>query len=177
MSLQRDHGRSEERGRRTGFLYSKAFLEDLAGTPPPALHPRFDEMLRYLEQVKPAGLLPGRQHIDPVDFPQFLSLINLVDVEYVHGHRRFRFRLVGTVQTAMAGRDVTGMPVDRAVLPSQALRITGNMELAAQSGRPVYDRFPMPHPDRQFIDSERVYYPLAADGRNVDLLLILNGYF
>ena len=177
MSLQQDHGQGGHPALSTGFLYSSAYLEDLAGAPPSALHPRFEEMYRYLDRVKPAGLLPGRQHIDPVDFPQFLSLINLVDVEYVHGHRRFRFRLVGTVQTAMAGRDVTGLPVDRAVLPSQAQRITANMELAAQSGQPVYDRFPMPHPNRQFIESERVYYPLAADGRNVDLLLILNGYF
>ncbi len=41
---------------------------------------------------------------------------------------------------------------------------------------PVYDRFPMPHPDRQFIGSQRVYYPLASDGVTVDMILILNGY-
>lgn len=177
MSLQQDHGQSEQTGPSSEVLFSNAYLDDLAGAPPPALHPRFEEMCRYLDRVRPAGALAGRQHIDPVDFPHFLSLINLVDVEYVHGQRRFRFRLIGTAQTAMAGRDVTGMPVDRAVMPSKVLRITANMELAAKSGRPVYDRFPMPHPNRQFIESERVYYPLAADGTNVDVLLILNGYF
>jgi hypothetical protein len=34
----------------------------------------------------------------------------------------------------------------------------------------------MPHPNREFIDSQRMYYPLAKDGKTVDMLLILNGY-
>jgi hypothetical protein len=35
----------------------------------------------------------------------------------------------------------------------------------------------MPHPARDFIDSERVYYPLASDGESVDMILILNSYY
>jgi hypothetical protein len=34
----------------------------------------------------------------------------------------------------------------------------------------------MPHLDRQFIDSQRMYYPLASDGETIDMILILNGY-
>jgi hypothetical protein len=40
----------------------------------------------------------------------------------------------------------------------------------------VFDSFPMPHPDRQFLISQRMYYPLAADGTTIDLLLTLHGY-
>ena len=174
MSVAQD--RSPSWKHHSGFLYSKAYLTDLSGKQPPVLHPRFQEMRRYLERVRPEGSLPGRQHIDPIDFPKLLPLINLVDVERSGEQRRFRFRLIGTAQTEMAGRDVTGMLVEKAVLPSQVRRIIANMERAAETGMPVYDRFPMPHPDRQFIQSERMYFPLATDGKIVDLLLILNGY-
>jgi hypothetical protein len=66
--------------------------------------------------------------------------------------------------------------VEEAVVPNLVGRINGNMEKVLATRLPVYDRFPMPHPDRQFIDSQRMYHPLATDGETVDMLLILNGY-
>lgn len=166
-----------EQGRDSGeILYADDYLAELSGALPPPLHSRFLEMYDYLEKVRPADALPGRQHIDPVDFPHLLALINLVDVERHRGDLSFRFRLVGTTQIAMAGRDVTGMTIDNAVVPSLASRVTANMEKVLLTARPLYDRFPMPHPNRQFIESERVYYPLAADGKTIDIFLILNGY-
>lgn len=158
------------------FLYSDFYLEDLDGAAPPPVHPRFDEMCRYLDRVAPEGRLPGRKHIDPCDFPQVLSLVNLVDVERDGEALRFRYRLVGEAQSNAAGRDITGMTVEEAVVPALVTRITGNMRKALETRLPVYDRFPMPHPDRQFIDSQRMYYPLATDGETVDMLLTLSGY-
>ena len=158
------------------FLYSDAYVEDLGAVPTAPLHPRFHEMMDYLKGVAPVGAMPGRQHIDPLDFPKVLPLINLVDVERGEERCGFRFRLVGTVQTEMAGRDITGLRVQDAVLPDLADRIVANMRRVIETSMPVYDRFPMPHPNRQFIDSERMYFPLAGDGKHVDMLLILNGY-
>ncbi len=160
----------------TDFAFSDFLLEDLGGAEPPTIHPRFAEMAQYLEAVAPKGRLPGRQHIDPCDFPRLLGLINLVDVERAEGRMRFRFRLVGEVQTRAAGRNITGLVVEDAVVPALVARITGNMKKVVEDQVPVYDRFPMPHPDRQFIDSQRMYYPLASDGVTVDMILILNGY-
>src|SRR3546814_16413933 len=50
------------------------------------------------------------------------------------------------------------------------------MMAAVEHRDAIYDRFPMPHPGRDFIDTERIYYPLASNGRDIDMLLILNGY-
>jgi hypothetical protein len=140
------------------------------------LHPCFAWVRDYLRKVAPPGRLPGRQHIDPVDLRNVLSLINLVDVQRDAGVLRFRFRLVGTTQTAVAGREITGRFVEDAVLPELLDRILGNMRKVAEEKAPIYDRFPMPHPGRKYIDTERIYFPLAADGETVDMLLILNGY-
>jgi hypothetical protein len=160
----------------TEFLYSQFYLEDLGERDPPPVHPRFTEMIRYLAQVAPQGRLPGRQHIDPCDLRQVLTLVNLVDVEHDGGTVRFRYRLVGERQRLAAGRNITGLVVEEAVVPSLVARINGNMEKVLATRLPVYDGFPMPHPDRQFIDSQRMYHPLATDGETVDMILILNGY-
>ncbi len=146
---------------------------------PPAferLHPWFRWVRDYLTDVAPAGRLPGRSHIDPAQLGAVLSLINLVDVVHAERGLRFRFRLVGTAQTIAAGREITGCFVEDAVLPNFAGRILRNMRTVVETGRPAYDRFGMPHPGRDFIVTERVYFPLASDGRSVDMLLTISGY-
>jgi len=158
------------------FLYSDFYLTELDGAEPPAVHARFVEMIAYMARMAPDGGLPGRQHIDPCDFPKLLSLINLMDVERKGADVRFRYRLVGEDQTRAAGRNITGMVVEEAVEPRLVPRINANMRKVLTTRMPVYDRFPMPHPDRQFIDSQRMYYPLASDGETVDMILTLSGY-
>lgn len=140
------------------------------------LHPRFRWMHDYLTRVAPPGRLPGRQHLDPVIFKALLPFINLVDVETAAGVTRFRFRLVGTLQTKIAGREITGKYLEEAVLPAFVERIRTNMTTCAEQREAIYDAFAMPHPDRDFIRTERIYFPLAKDGETVDMLLILNGY-
>lgn len=140
------------------------------------LDPRYRRLFDILYAKVPAGILPSRKQFDPLDVPELLGFINLVEV-YRGRSLRFRFRLHGTVQTQAAGRDVTGLFVEDAVVPTFVDRINGNMTAVVDSRLPVYDRFQMPHPNRGYIDSERVYYPLAEDGRIVDMILILNGYY
>ena len=140
-----------------------------------AIDPRYRDLFDLLASKAPAGLLPGRQHFDILDVPELMGFLNLVEV-HRNARLRFRFRLHGTVQTEAAGRDVTGMFIEEAVVPKFIDRINGNMTTVVETKCPVYDRFQMPHPNRGYIDSERVYYPLAADGVTVDMILILNGY-
>ena len=159
-----------------GFVYSEHYLRDLCGRAPLPVHQRFFDMMRYLSDVAPAGRLPGRQHIDPLDFPRVMTLINLVDVERVEGEVRFRYRLVGVEQTRSAGREYTGLLVQEALLPQLVPRVLANMSLVLKTRGPVFDSFPIPHPNREFIVSQRMYYPLAADGQTIDMLLTLHGY-
>ncbi|MFC3677321.1 PAS domain-containing protein [Ferrovibrio xuzhouensis] len=140
------------------------------------LHPRFRWMRDYLSRVAPPGGLPGRQAVDPTVFKALLPFINLVDVIRRPDGLDFRFRLVGTLQTTVAGREITGRHVEEAVLPQFVDRIRANMIATVEHRDAIYDRFPMPHPGRDFIDTERIYYPLASNGHDIDMLLILNGY-
>lgn len=141
-----------------------------------AIAPKYGELFDLLASKAPAGLLPGRQHFDPLTVPEHMGYLNLVEV-HRNDRLRFRFRLHGTMQTDAAGRDITGLFIDDAVIPEFVDRINGNMTRVVETKRPVYDRFQMPHPNRGYLDSERVYYPLASDGKTVDMILILNGYY
>lgn len=139
-----------------------------------ALDPKFGWMRDHLRSLNPNGLA-SKQDVDPTRFPEMMPFINLVDVMH-DGEIRFRFRLVGGEQNRRAGRFIAGQFLEDAVLPDYLGRIRANMEACVKAQLPVYDRFPMPHPDRSFVDSERVYFPLSRDGETVDTLLILNGY-
>lgn len=142
----------------------------------PTLHPRFGWMRDYLALIAPPGGLPGRQALDPSLFKPLLPFVNLVDVVRLPDRLDFRFRLVGTLQTELAGREITGKRIEEAVMPDFVARIRDNMAAAVQQRTAIYDRFPMPHPGRDCIDTERIYFPLASNGRDIDMLLILNGY-
>src|SRR3546814_18827524 len=57
--------------------------------------PKIKALLAYWQSIHPAGGgLPGRRHLDPVDIPELLPNIWMIDVK--RGPLRFRFRLVGT---------------------------------------------------------------------------------
>ena len=141
------------------------------------LHPRYAVVRDYLKRISPPGKLPGRQHVDPRDLdPSVLPFLNLAQVERTDAAMRFRFKLVGTKQSSAAAREITGLFVEDAVLPEFVNRINDNMRKVVDTGEPLFDAFPMPHPERTFIESERVYFPLAADGETVDMILIVNGY-
>jgi hypothetical protein len=61
-------------------------------------------------------------------------------------------------------------------VPELLARVQANMRKALDTRQPVFDSFPIPHPDRHFIVAQRMYFPLAADGETVDMLLVLHGY-
>ena len=138
---------------------------------------RFKEVQVYLTAKARPGLLPRRSDFDPLDFPHLMGFINLASVVGGGARLRFRFDLVGTKQTAVSGRDVTGRFVEDAVLADAIDKVNGNFTLSLETRKPVYSRFNMPQPGYDFVDSERVYYPLAEDGAEVDRFLILYQYF
>ncbi|MBL0930001.1 MAG: hypothetical protein IBJ15_07765 [Alphaproteobacteria bacterium] len=142
-----------------------------------ALHPWFAAIRDYLASIAGPGRIASRADFDPCWLRGNLRLVNLVEVvRGANGAARFRFRLVGTTQTELARREITGLFVEDAVLPVYVDRILVNMRTVVRTRAAVYDRFPMPHPGREFIDSERVYFPLASDGRNVDMILVACSY-
>ncbi len=141
-----------------------------------SLQPRFAWMRDYLESLAPPGKLPSRRQLDPLDLRALLPFIVLVDVHRSGTEREFRYRLMGSRHVEAIGHNFTGVTVQDASAPDYVERVLGNMNFVVDTAKAFYDRFPMPFRDREFMDSERVYFPLADDGVTVDVIMVLNGY-
>jgi hypothetical protein len=140
---------------------------------PPIADPRLRRFLEYWQAKSPPGRLPGRRDIDPVEIPELLPWIMLVDPVPVPGGHRYRIRLVGTGIVARTGRDSTGKWYDDLFTPRDVARFSAIYDEIIASRRPHHF-----HADydiqriegREHIRYERLMCPLAADGVTVDML-------
>ncbi|HEY9550412.1 MAG TPA: PAS domain-containing protein, partial [Kiloniellaceae bacterium] len=138
--------------------------------------PKIKALLAYWQSIHPAGGgLPGRRHLDPIDIPELLPNIWMIDVK--RGPLRFRFRLVGTEIVKFTGRDATGCWLDE-IYPGYAESDAFAFHSAvAREGKPGYRKGGvLSNPGRSTIEAERLYLPLAEDGRLVDIVLVMTLY-
>lgn len=136
-------------------------------------HPKLQRLFRYWESVHPAHGLPGRQHVDPLAIADLLPGVWLLDVQ--REPFRLRYRLVGTRVVEAIGHETTGLWVDEA--HPHLLKHEQYFERYREvvtTKIPSRRRGPAriwTHQDYREI--ENVILPLASDGTNVDVLLLM----
>jgi hypothetical protein len=142
-------------------------------------HPKVRALFEYWRSIAPGpGQLPGRAALDPLAIAPLLPNVMLIDV--VGQPPRFRYRLIGTRMVDALGRDLTGQWLDEAHRrPDGSQPVFPSYMRVATEG--LHDwRRGAPH-FAGYIDRcrelERVFLPLAADGRNVDMILAINVFF
>jgi len=137
-------------------------------------HSRLERFYDYWQRQIPGnGMLPGRQHIDPIDIPLLMPWVYLTDVEREGDDLRFRHRLVGTRLAERLGREATGRYFDEIYPEPHLAGIVSNCETAVQSGQPHFYRTVLPIPYKDGVDNisySRLLCPMASDGSSVDLL-------
>jgi hypothetical protein len=133
--------------------------------------PRLTGLYEYWLSIQPVnGLLPARRDFDPVDVPQVLPWLWLVDVQ--REPLRFKYRLIGTELVAAIGHNATGKCLDE-VHPrftssagyQQLVNAATLAEVGFLRGSATYDG------GRSQGKFERLILPLATNGREVDMLL------
>lgn len=142
-------------------------------------HPKVRALYEHWASLRPsADALPGRRDFDPMAVARLLPHVMLIDVE--GRPPRFRYRLVGTRMVEALGAELTGQWLDEA--HSQGGRYTPQFpayERVALEGQPEWRRG-KPH-FAGYIDKctemERVFLPLAANGRDVDMILAIAVFF
>jgi hypothetical protein len=147
---------------------------DIRITRPPAGAKReIVEIYDYWRGKAPAdGQLPGRRHIDPAEIPRLLPNVWLVDV--VDDPRRFKVRLIGTALVDAGIPLRVGDFIFDRLMPE--LRHTlAEFESVVRTREPLWYRgaVNLRH-DTYVHEIERIFLPLAADGRHVDMLLCLS---
>ncbi len=147
-------------------------LDDFANTLRDDRHQR---AFAYWRSKAPEGRLPGRQDIDPLDVPDLLPWLTLVDAIWEaagEGKRlRLRCRLIGTEVVTRFGRDITGLYAEEAYpgdYLAQALETYGAI---IESRCPHLSRHQIPIEGRENAEYDRLILPLAADGDTVDMFL------
>lgn len=138
-------------------------------------HPTLRRMHDYWRGCIPEdGPLPGRQHIDPVDFPSVLSRMALIDVLRGDDTLNFRYRLTGTEIVARAGRDPTGKRFDELYTGDYLVQALKTYTDLAAAPAPHYSRRVYPLLDgREHLEYARLILPLARDGRVVDMFWLI----
>ncbi|GAB4376766.1 MAG: hypothetical protein Kow00114_40630 [Kiloniellaceae bacterium] len=147
--------------------------------------PKIKALFDYWRSIHPAGAgpgrpLPGRRHLDPIDIPELLPNIWMIDVlrdPQRDGGLRFRFRLIGTEIVKFTGRDATGLPLDTVYQDYENTDAFRAHRAVVERGKPVYRRSGViSNPGRDYVEAERLYLPLAADGKTVDIILVMTLY-
>jgi hypothetical protein len=144
-----------------------------AGFASVAKDPRIAAAYNYwLSKASPeAGLIPGRQDIDPLEMREFLTCVTLLDVERDQNGYIFRHRLAGTHLYELFGRDVTGLAVPAVTgTADDAAVLNRRFTFVVEKKIPLYGISPVRVKDRNFIYYEHLTMPLAADGMVPDML-------
>jgi hypothetical protein len=137
-------------------------------------HPRFQRLAEYLASKAPPGKLPGRQHIDPLEIPDLLPYVMLIDVMAQQvGPPRYRLRLVGTEVVKIQGSDNTGRYVEDVLTATEGEAIRSGYDEILRSHQAEYHSGVVATPGREHVAYERIAFPLAADGEHVSMLILV----
>ncbi len=143
-------------------------------------HPKIRQFHDYWQRIHPApGVIPGRQHFDPLAIAPLLPNIWLVDVDRSSGIR-FRYRLAGTRIVEALGYEVTGRWLDEVHADfGPQLRtyqdyvvVAEQKQLSWRRGKPVFMAYA-----EHCVGLERLLLPLARDGQTVDMVVALTILF
>ena len=133
-------------------------------------HARIQQIVAYWQSIHPQQGLPGRQHFDPVDIPDILANIRLLDV-----HRdplRFKTRLMGTVLRDFFGQEQTGRWMDDCFADFHRSKMYKDLCEMIETRQPQWRRGqPTLAYEKNFVTVERVYLPFASDGATVDMIV------
>ncbi|WP_374385041.1 PAS domain-containing protein [Dongia sp.] len=148
---------------------------NVAISPDDRFHPDIQGFFLFWQSKCGARALPARSDFDPSEMVPFLSGITLIDV--VEDERRFVYRLLGTREVAMRGRDPTGKGVADGFHATSA-------EAAIGSYQDVVDRRAARFEQRRFMTpggrighEQTIILPLSDDGDRINKLIAYTHHF
>ena len=113
--------------------------------------------------------LPGRGDIRPEELRHVLPWLFLVDV--IADPVEFRYRLIGSEVTRLAGVERTGCAVTESEFGAYWREVFDNYLAVVTSRVPSYVDGDARWSGREFQHHERLIMPLSSDGVAVDMLL------
>jgi len=145
-------------------------LDVIHDPPPQAIeHPGLQALHGYWSGRCAEQRLPGRGDLDPLDIPELLPNLMLIDV--TARPLRLTYRLVGTALVGRLGRDTTGLSVEDGYLGDDWEKILPDYLYVIGEGRPCLRFNKARDAQGRCFAYQRLLLPLARDGRLVDMIL------
>jgi hypothetical protein len=140
-------------------------------------HPKIARLIAHWRSLAPGpGLLPGRQHFDPLRVHDLMPHLWLIDV--LPEHPRYRIRLVGGALVDAGVRIRHGEFFHDAVPAEEAERARNRFDRIVADKQIDWKRGPSAFEHMRHVHAlERVFLPLAADGVTVDMLLCMSLFY
>ena len=135
-------------------------------------------LYEHWRSICPPGRLPGRKDFDPIKMPRAaLPWVVIIDVIETGARREYRYRLVGTSSVNVFGGDPTGALASEWHDYDYYDKIAAAYDATVEEAVPTFWSTMMPHQRLETIQFLRGLFPMAEDGRSVNLLLGIGAPF
>ena len=134
-------------------------------------HVSLRQLHAYWNARRGARAMPARVDLDPVDLKALLPMLILIDV--VPDARRYTYRLVGTREVEMRGRDPTGKSILEAYYGESAEDTTLYLDRVVQTREPVLYRGTYQPLRTRTQRDDVLFLPLSKDGEAVNMIMLL----
>jgi len=114
--------------------------------------------------------IPSRSDFDPIDMVRFLPGITLVDVD--RETFELTYRLVGTNEVAVRGKDPTGENVKAHFHANNWEDAWKNYHHVIKTKGVAYDDSDIPNSNGAMVGDETVFVPLSPDGEHVNIVML-----
>lgn len=128
------------------------------------------DIYAYWNRKRDERVMPARTDLDPIEMKTWLPNLLLIDV--VPDDRLYVYRLVGTREVQLRGKDPTGLPVIENSFCESAGQALRNYDQVVLSKAPWYDTTPLLSADRQRLSLESIFLPLSETDAEVDKILV-----
>ena len=130
------------------------------------------ELEHYRRSLATTDQLPSRSQVDPSNItPSLLPWIFMVDVLNDDAQPDYRYRLAGTSNVQLVGRDPTGKLASSIFGEHDKAFMMETFHVTIREKQPTYWHAAVPHDQHEFVTVYRGIFPLSSDGENVDILI------
>lgn len=119
--------------------------------------------------------MPARADFDPIEMVIFLPGITLIDV--VDDARCFVYRLLGTREVAMRGKDPTGKGVAEGFFASSVEAALASYHDVVARRAPRFEQRRFITPDGRIGHEQTVLLPLSDDGRIINKIIAYTHHY
>lgn len=128
----------------------------------------------YWQRMRGDRALPSRADLDPLDIERdLLPWLFLLDVLRTDAGLDYHYRLVGTGNVQLVGRDATGRRASELFDEDSRRFVLSSFDETVHRRAPTYWQAVVPNDTFEQVAVQRGLFPLSGDGSKVDMLFCI----